>query len=253
MKSILLVMLLACGTAQASEWVSLGKTLDGKTEILVDVSSVKVAGQIRRAWSKMVVAPHTQMLEQKWVSSVLILKAFDCAEKTVRFEATTTYYDDGSNHYVPAAAFPTPWEPVAPETMDDNQMELLCAWKPSDTPQTPQWVPVSTNKAGTEEQDVDVSSIQVTDDTRRAWVKTLVSPHSKHGVGKYSTKWIAYDLARMAFNCGEEAFRVEDMYIYLDDGTVDPALSATPDPWGRVPPDSVVATLMRFICGWKLK
>jgi hypothetical protein len=116
-----------------------------------------------------------------------------------------------------------------------------------------EWVPVITNKAETEEQQVDVSSVQITNDTRRAWVKTLALPHSQRGVGNESTKWVAYKLGRMAFNCRSETFRIGDVYIYFDDGTVDPAPSSGADSWVAVPPDSVVASLMRFTCAWKPK
>ena len=58
-KWILLVLLMACGTALAAEWVSIGKTADGKTEDSVDVSSLRVTGSIRRAWFKAIFAPQT--------------------------------------------------------------------------------------------------------------------------------------------------------------------------------------------------
>jgi hypothetical protein len=52
-------LLLACGTAQAAEWVSLGKDLENR-EIFVDVSSVRIADSLRRAWFKVVYEPHTK-------------------------------------------------------------------------------------------------------------------------------------------------------------------------------------------------
>jgi hypothetical protein len=44
--SPLLALLLTCGTAHASEWVSLGKSTDGTIEILIDVSSIRSAGGV---------------------------------------------------------------------------------------------------------------------------------------------------------------------------------------------------------------
>jgi hypothetical protein len=41
-RTILLALLLACGTARASDWVSLGKSDDGQQEYFVDVSSIRV-------------------------------------------------------------------------------------------------------------------------------------------------------------------------------------------------------------------
>jgi len=56
---ILLSLLLASGTVRASDWASLGKGADGKTEILVDRESILVQFGIRRAWMKAILQPHT--------------------------------------------------------------------------------------------------------------------------------------------------------------------------------------------------
>jgi hypothetical protein len=253
-----LALLMACGTAQASEWMSAGKAPNGD-EQFIDVSSIRAVGQLRRVWVKHVPQPQTTKIidpsvnKEKWVSKAVTRKAIDCGEETARTESLTWYFADGTNFPSPSDSLPTDWEPVTPDSALGIVMEVVCTVKPSSATQEPQWVPVSTNKAETEENYVDVSSIQVTGGTRRAWVKTLVSPQSQHGVGKFATKWIAYKLSRTAFNCREETLRFEDVYIYFDDGTVESALSATPDPWVGAPPDSVVATDMRFICAWKSK
>jgi hypothetical protein len=47
-------LLLWCTTTQASEWMSLGKWGGGNVEILVDVTSIKVENDIRRAWAKLI-------------------------------------------------------------------------------------------------------------------------------------------------------------------------------------------------------
>ena len=59
-KTLLLTLLLACGTAQAVEWVSLGKADDAHTEDFVDVSSIRVDGEVRRAWIKTIYVPYTE-------------------------------------------------------------------------------------------------------------------------------------------------------------------------------------------------
>ena len=46
--AVLLVLLLARDAAQAAEWVSLGKNDSATVETFVDVSSIRVAGGIRR-------------------------------------------------------------------------------------------------------------------------------------------------------------------------------------------------------------
>jgi len=46
--SMALALLLACGTAQAADWTSIDNSADEKTELLVDVSSIRVTGDTRR-------------------------------------------------------------------------------------------------------------------------------------------------------------------------------------------------------------
>jgi hypothetical protein len=51
---ILLALLIVGSTPQASEWVTAGHSDDGKVEVLVDVSSIRVGGAVRRVWVKTV-------------------------------------------------------------------------------------------------------------------------------------------------------------------------------------------------------
>lgn len=129
---ILVTLLLACGTAQASNWVSLGKSDDGTIEPLVDVSSVRVAGSIRRAWIKHVFKTHTTRGDgvdaTKWQSESVARVAFSCSEETFRLEGLLIYYDDGTTNSVPATSFPTPWQPIPPDTVRGSEMHFVCAW-----------------------------------------------------------------------------------------------------------------------------
>jgi hypothetical protein len=124
----LLTLLLACGTAQASDWVSLGKTDDGKEEGVVDVSSIRVAGAIRWAWVKFLYAPRTHGSPEHWWASDMSREAFNCADETHRREALTVYYEDGTNGSDPAANYPTQWQPVLPDTIGNAEMQFICAW-----------------------------------------------------------------------------------------------------------------------------
>jgi len=130
---ILVSLMVACGTAQASDWVSLGKTSDGKQEHLVDVSSIRVAGNIRRAWIKVIYAHQTLKGfdddVQKWQNYAVSRTAFDCSQETARYEALNVYFDDGTTYSVPANTYPTPWEPVAPDTASHAEMQYVCTWK----------------------------------------------------------------------------------------------------------------------------
>jgi hypothetical protein len=129
----LITLLLVCGTAHASDWVSIGKTDDGKTEILVDVSSIRVAGSIRRAWVKHVFVSHTVRGTgdnvNKWQSESVTRRAFNCNDESESLEALTIYFDDGTTRSVPSAELPRPWEPVVTDTVRSNEMQFICAWK----------------------------------------------------------------------------------------------------------------------------
>jgi hypothetical protein len=130
----IVLIALACGTTQASEWVSVGKTEDAAPEVFVDVSSIRITGVIRRAWVKHVFQPHSERGvgedQNKWESETLNREAFNCSEESIRIEALTIYYEGGGLSSAPAADSPTPWEPVAPDTVGSVKMHFICAWKP---------------------------------------------------------------------------------------------------------------------------
>ena len=95
-RAILLVLLLACGTAQAAEWVSVNRSAGERpAELFVDVSGIKLANGIRRAWDKLAPARHTLKGSgdnaRRWVSYELARVAFNCDEETERDEALAIY------------------------------------------------------------------------------------------------------------------------------------------------------------------
>jgi hypothetical protein len=124
----ILLALLACATAQASEWVSIGRTDDGKTEIFVDLSSIRVAGPTRRAWVKKLRAPHSArghgVYATKWMTSDVYLNSFNCAEETMSIGVGNYYYEDGTNSVDSSIV---PWSPVAPDTIGYNLLQFICA------------------------------------------------------------------------------------------------------------------------------
>ena len=132
-----LVLLLMYGSAHASEWVSIGESEDGHQEMLVDVSSIRVASGIRRAWIKFVNAPHTVRgtgsESSKWAAYSVTNYSFNCTEGTSRAEALTTYYEDGTNYSVPNSSFSGSWTPVPPDTLVNGQLDFICAWRPMPT------------------------------------------------------------------------------------------------------------------------
>jgi hypothetical protein len=125
---------LACGTVQASEWVSIGKSNDGTQEVFVDVSSIRITGGIRRAWTKTVYAPRTTRSKSgeyanKWWSSDLSREAYNCLQETHSREALNVYFIDGDVAISPPETLPTPWQPVPPDTATYAEMQFICAWK----------------------------------------------------------------------------------------------------------------------------
>jgi hypothetical protein len=134
---MVLVLMLTCGAVGASEWTLVGKSDDGKIETLVDVSSIRTTAGITRAWTRQIPAPRTLRGEgpdaAKWLSSVMSRLAFNCTDETGRSEAITYYFEDGTNGSVSADQFPTPWEPVAPDTQWSHVMHYACGWNPIKT------------------------------------------------------------------------------------------------------------------------
>jgi hypothetical protein len=131
-KTIITALLITCGTAQAAQWVSVGKTLNGQVEAFVDLGSLRIDGYIHRARFKYVYAPRSQRDERvnKWDKVSFGQEAFRCADQTGRTEALNVYYEDGTHWDNPLALLPSSWTPVAPETMRDFEMRYLCTWPP---------------------------------------------------------------------------------------------------------------------------
>ena len=127
---ILLALLLACSAAQATEWVRVGESAVSNEPTLLDVSSIRIANGVRRAWVKTVIKPHTQrdpVEADRWVSYTLARVAINCADETYRYEAGSWYFEDGGNAN---AAFDEKWHPITPESVVQAEMEFICALKP---------------------------------------------------------------------------------------------------------------------------
>ena len=120
--------------------------------------------------------------------------------------------------------------------------------------QASDWVSVGkANKNGGEaEFFVDNSSIRATGALRRAWTKMVFGPNAMRGEGKDAKKWVSNTVIRIAFDCKEETSRSEAVTVYFTDGTnsTDPA-AIFPTAWEPVVPDTILSTVMQFICSWK--
>lgn len=127
---LLALLLLGYGTAQAADWVSLGKTNDGKTEILIDLSSIRVAAQTRTGWVKQVHPSHavsgSGLNASRWIASAVYFNSFNCGDETMSIGVANYYYEDGTNSVDSSVV---PWGPVAPDTVGHTLLQFICSWK----------------------------------------------------------------------------------------------------------------------------
>jgi len=116
----------------ASDWVSIGKINDGTQETFIDTQSIRIDGDMRRAWLKLVLAPHTLIGvaggPEKWIDHELRREAFRCKDEYHRTEAVVTFYDDGTSIPTPGKTLVSTWVPVPPETAASAVMAFICGW-----------------------------------------------------------------------------------------------------------------------------
>ena len=131
--AITLALLLMSGATQAYNWVQVGTGKDG-TKVFVDTSSITVAGSVRQSWLKMTFPSHTQNGPGddagKWMDFNLNHATFNCSDGTSKSDQLINYYDDGSNHKVPAEEIGGDrWETVPTTTALGTVMKFVCSWK----------------------------------------------------------------------------------------------------------------------------
>jgi hypothetical protein len=131
----MVLIALACGTAHAANWVSLGKTADGSSEILVEVSRIRIEGDVRHAWTRRVLAPQVDKGVGRYaksrVTQYLTRYAVNCRDETRRPESTAIFFDYGTSWYWSADGSAKPWEPVAPGSVESKMMRFVCTWTPN--------------------------------------------------------------------------------------------------------------------------
>jgi hypothetical protein len=132
-RALLLTLLMACGSLQASEWVSLGKDSSGKRTSYVDASTIEISGDLRRASFKTVIAPRVEQgtgsHSSTWVISASQRLAFLCVEGQLRDEALLLHFEDGSDEESRASQYPSPWRAFAPDTREGRMADFLCSWR----------------------------------------------------------------------------------------------------------------------------
>ncbi len=126
----MLALVIVCSTAQASNWLSVGKSDDGNIETFIDVSSIRIKDNLRAAWFKDVFRTHTRKGPHGNYRSFIVGKdEYNCTEQMTRSHAFTFYNEDGTNESASAESLPGPWEPVVPDTVMAVDMKFICAWK----------------------------------------------------------------------------------------------------------------------------
>lgn len=132
-----IILISGTGFANDSAWKSLGKSGDGAKETFVDLSSIQIDRDIRKGFSKIVIAPRSQagagQYANKWISYFKYRFAFRCAEKLGRIEAFSVFFDDGTAYDDPASNYPKPWRTTS-HGADTNWPALahfVCARTPT--------------------------------------------------------------------------------------------------------------------------
>ena len=125
-----LALLMAGGAAQAAEWVLIGQNAHETRKLFVDISSIRIAGEIRRAWFRSVEAPHKTKIETGQVLDYRLERwAFHCRDEIAKLEASTEYYEDGTNYSGGMDGSATPAIQVRPDTVLRSEMMFVCSWK----------------------------------------------------------------------------------------------------------------------------
>jgi clan AA aspartic protease (TIGR02281 family) len=113
-----------------SRWFSLTKSQDGSQQMFVDAAHVHIAGDIRQAWIKTDLAPHTRPGSgenaSKWQKMTMALTSYNCTNQTVSMGAFNIYYDDGTVFSSDENDSSGPWRPVPPGTMLNTALEFIC-------------------------------------------------------------------------------------------------------------------------------
>jgi len=131
---ITLTVLLACNpAARASEWVLAAHSRDHSEKMFVDVSSIRIIGDVRHVWDKLVPKPNTMKgtgeNAKKPITYELSKSAFNCSDETEKSESVVVYYDDGTNESLMPEALSKRWEPIPPDSVLSDEMHFVCAWK----------------------------------------------------------------------------------------------------------------------------
>ena len=121
------LVLFACSTVHAAEWVLVGISAGSGAKTFVDRSSIKIAGNVRHAWVKRSFGHHAKKdpLNQKWWADSVGLYGFNCADSSARLESLVVYFDDGTAE-PNNGPYPDRWEPAVPESLEFAETRFVC-------------------------------------------------------------------------------------------------------------------------------
>jgi len=124
------VILFAClvfavGSANAADWLSLGKTQGGDSEAFVDRGTILVVGNIRSAVFQYVLDHHIDKLGKEWIVRSEQLSEYDCKKDSVHAVKLIIYLEGGGTH---TSFFPDAWAPVT-APWDHVALNYLCSWQ----------------------------------------------------------------------------------------------------------------------------
>jgi len=130
----MILLLSAAVSAHAEKWVSAGETLDGKDKYFVDVSSIRIAGDLRQAWVKTVFAPHSNWnvrvrdgRETKiWIDYQLAHEVYNCADHVFRQESLSLHLEEGISQKIPPEVLGAQWRPIEPATTAAVIFDFIC-------------------------------------------------------------------------------------------------------------------------------
>jgi clan AA aspartic protease (TIGR02281 family) len=113
------------------DWVRITAPNEPAAELLVNTASFQGSGDLRSLWEKHIFPAHSEKWLGKWVNYAMDHWQFDCGEARVKLDARTDYYEDGTSWVADSKLIAsTAWHRVAPDTVKDGEMKLLCDWQP---------------------------------------------------------------------------------------------------------------------------
>lgn len=130
MKKIVIILLLFCNlNAGASDWASLGKTLDGLTEIYIDKNSIKNIGNYKKAWLLKNYSSHQNIGDGFIFLSDKSLLYFSCGEMRSKFVSLINYELINGQGKSKDASFIGVFNDVVPDSVGEFELNFVCAYQ----------------------------------------------------------------------------------------------------------------------------